>query len=147
MFQSLKKKCLISYYLPQIIFLIVTILKELKLIKIKLRLSLSHLREHKFKDSFQDKINSLCNCGQDIEPFTYFLLHCPFFINERRTRLSTIRSLESKLLDCTNYDLTQTLVFSNTSQTSRNNFKTIMHWLIISYRVMDLTKHFFKRIH
>ena len=48
----------------------------------RLRLSLSHLREHKFKDSFQDTINPLCNCGQDIESPTHFFLHCPFFINE-----------------------------------------------------------------
>ena len=39
---------------------------------IKLRLSLSHLREHKFKHSFQDTINPLCNCGQDIESSTHF---------------------------------------------------------------------------
>ena len=39
---------------------------------IKLRLSLSHLREHKFKHSFQDTINLLCNCGEDIESSTHF---------------------------------------------------------------------------
>ena len=32
-----------------------------------LRLGLSHLREHKFKDSFQDTINPLCSCCLDIE--------------------------------------------------------------------------------
>ena len=74
-----------------------------------------HLREHKFKHSFQDAINPLCNCGQDNESSAHFFLHCLFFINERRTLLSTIRSLDSKLLDCTDYDLTQTLLFGNTS--------------------------------
>ena len=87
----------------------------------RLRLGLSHLREH----SFQDTINPLSNCGQDIESATHFFLHCPFFINERRTLLSTIRSLDSKLLHCTDYDLTQTLHFGSTSQTSSNNFKII----------------------
>ena len=98
--------------------------KGIKLIT-RLRLGLSHLREHKFKHSFQDTINPLCNCGQDIESSTHFFLHCPFFINERRTLLSTIRSLDNKLLDCTDYDLTQTLLFGNTSQISSNNFKII----------------------
>ena len=68
--------------------------KGIKLIT-RLRLGLSHLREHKFKHSFQDTINPLCNCGQNIESSTHFFLHCPFFINERRTLLSTIRSLDS----------------------------------------------------
>ena len=98
--------------------------KGIKLIT-RLRLGLSHLREHKFKHSFQDTLNPLCNCGQDIESTTHFFLHCPFFINERRTLLSTIRSLDSKLLDFTDYDLTQTLLFGNTSQTSSSNFKII----------------------
>ena len=92
-------------------------------------------------NSFQDTLNPLCNCGQDIESITHFFLHCPFF---RRTLLSTIRSPDSKLLDFTDYDLTQTLLFGNTSQTSSNNFKIINASLIISYRVRDLMNHFFK---
>ena len=72
--------------------------KGIKLIT-RLRLGLSHLREHKFKYSFQDTLNPLCNCGQDIESATHFSLHCSFFINERHTLLSTIRGLDSKLLD------------------------------------------------
>ena len=79
--------------------------KGIKLIT-RFKLGLSHLREHKFRHSFQGTINPLCNCGQDIESSTKFFLYCPFFINERRTLLSTIRSLDSQLLDCTDYDLT-----------------------------------------
>ena len=84
-----------------------------------------HLREHKFKHSFQDAINPLCNCGQDNKSSAHFFLHCLFFINERCTLLSTIHRLDSKLLDCTDYDLTQKLLFGNTSQISSNNFKII----------------------
>ena len=91
----------------------------------RLRLGLSHLREHKFKHSFQDTLNPLCNCGEDIESATHFFLHCPFFINERHTLLRTIRSLDNKLLHFTDYDLTPTLLFGNTSQTSSNNFEII----------------------
>ena len=89
----------------------------------RIRLGLSHIRENKFKHSFQDTINPLCNCGQDIESSTKFFLHFPFFINERRILLTTVRSLDSKLLDCTDYDLTQTLIFGNTSQISSKNFQ------------------------
>ena len=99
----------------------------------RLRLGLSHLRKHKLKHSFQDAINPLCNCGQNIESATYFFLHCLFFIKEGRTLRNTIRSLDSKLLDCTDYDLTQTLLFGHTSQTSSNNFKSLTHrlWLYL----------------
>ena len=102
--------------------------KGVKLIT-RLRLGLSHLREHKLKHSFQDTINPLCKCGQDIESSNHFFLHCPFFINERRTLLNTKCSLDSNLLDCTDYDLTQTLLFGNISQVSSNNFKIINAWI------------------
>ena len=36
--------------------------KGIKLIT-RLRLGLSHLREHKFKHSFQDSLNPFCSCG------------------------------------------------------------------------------------
>ena len=50
-----------------------------------LRLGLSHLREHKFKHSFQDSLNPICSCGNDIETSAHYLLHCPNFSNERST--------------------------------------------------------------
>ena len=40
----------------------------------KSRLGLSHFREHKFKHSFQDTLNPICSCGNDIE--TSELISC-----------------------------------------------------------------------
>ena len=81
----------------------------------RLRLGLSHLREHKFKHSFQDTINPLCSCGLDIESTEHFLLHCPQFVNERRTLLGTIGNTNYKSLENTDSNLTQTLLLGNTS--------------------------------
>ena len=39
--------------------------------------------------------------------------------------VTNIRSLSSELLDCIDYNLTQTLLFDSPSQTSSNNFKII----------------------
>ena len=44
-----------------------------------IRLGLNHLREHKFKLSFQDKLNPICVCGSDIETPCYNLISCPIF--------------------------------------------------------------------
>ena len=41
-----------------------------------LRLSHSHLHEHKFKHCFLDTSNPLCECGKDIESTMHFFLHC-----------------------------------------------------------------------
>ena len=49
-----------------------------------LRLGLSHLRFHKFKHSFQDTFNPICNRGT-VETTIHYLLLCPNFSNERLT--------------------------------------------------------------
>ena len=59
----------------------------LKLIRTKqlrrLRDGLSRLREHKFKHSFQDTLNAICNCGEDIETSSHYLLHTPDYLEKR----------------------------------------------------------------
>ena len=81
----------------------------------RLRLGLSHLREHKFKNGFEETLNPLCSCGNDVDSTEHFLLHCPRFVNERRTLLSTLGNFNCSLLENTNKVLTQTLLFGNTS--------------------------------
>ena len=46
----------------------------------RLRLGLSHLRQTKFKHSFQDSLNPFCRCDLDIESTARLLLHCPTYI-------------------------------------------------------------------
>ena len=48
---------------------------DLKLLTI---LRLSHLRYHKFRYNFQDSINPICDCGQEIETTT----HSHMFYND-----------------------------------------------------------------
>ena len=33
----------------------------------RMRLGLSHLADHKFRHNFQDYLNLICSCGQEIE--------------------------------------------------------------------------------
>ena len=81
----------------------------------RLRLGLSHLREHKFKHSFQDSLNPLCKCGAEVESTAHFLLHCPIYNNDRSSLLSTIRNIDCKLLEITDSSLTHTLLYGNPS--------------------------------
>ena len=80
----------------------------------RLRLGMSHLREHKFKHNFQDCLNPICSCGLDIESTSHFLLHCPSFNVERYTLLSTLNKIDCKLLELTKSSLSQTLLYGNT---------------------------------
>ena len=40
----------------------------------RIRLGLSHLADHKFRQNCQDCVNPVCSCGQEIETSTHFLL-------------------------------------------------------------------------
>ena len=91
----------------------------------RILLGLSHLREHKFKHSFQDSINPICNCGNDVESAIHFFLHCALYSNERCTLLNSLSKIDHKLLDSTDTSLTQILLFGNSSFTTKDNTEII----------------------
>ena len=77
------------------------------------RLGLSHLREHKFKLSFRDSLNSICSCGNDIETSAHFLLRCPNFSIERSTFLNIIGSIDRNILARGDPQVTETLLYGD----------------------------------
>ena len=55
-----------------------------------MRVDLSNLCKHKFKHSFQDTLNPICSCGEDIETTSHYLLHCPDYLQQRMPLLNTV---------------------------------------------------------
>ena len=88
-------------------------------------IGLSHLREHKFKHSFQDTLNPICNCGNDFESAIHFFLHCSLYSNERRTLLNSLVNIDNTPLDNTDLSLRQILLFGNTTFNAIKNTKMI----------------------
>lgn len=64
----------------------------------RVRLGLSHLREHRFKHSFLDSLNPIYSYGSDTEYTCQHLLHCPTFVNERATLLDTLPDINVVIL-------------------------------------------------
>ena len=62
-------------------------------------LGIYHLREHKFKHDFQDTLNPLYICGNDVKSTEHFLLHCLQFVNERNILLSTLGNFNYRFLE------------------------------------------------
>ena len=88
-----------------------------------LRLGLSHLREQKFKHGFQDSLNPICSCGKDIETSAHLLLHCPHYFNE--TFLKTIRNIHRILFDNNALQVTETLLYGDSSLDDKSNTLTL----------------------
>ena len=64
----------------------------------RIRLGLSHLDDHKFMHNFQDCVNPTCNCGQEIETSTHFLLHCSNYHCTRQTLFKKLTNSFNKLI-------------------------------------------------
>ena len=82
---------------------------------------LSHFREHKFKHSFQDTLNLICNCGEDIETTSHYLLHCPDYLHERKTLLNTVSCIVPNIFDFNNDQLTEILLYGKEDLDNINN--------------------------
>ena len=96
----------------------------------RLRLGLSQLSEHKFKHSFQDCLNFLCFCGNDVEASSHFLLHCPTYSNERMTFRNKIKN-KNVILELSNTIMTKTFLFGDCRNT------LILNSIVIATKKFD----------
>ena len=95
-------------------------LKGIKLIT-RLRLDLSHLRKHKFRLNFQDTLNPIWSCGDDIETTIHYLLHCSNYSDEGRTFLEGLQSIGEKIHDKSDSQITELLLFGVSSNNDASN--------------------------
>ena len=95
--------------------------KGIKLLS-RLRLGLSHLREHKFKHSFQDSLNPFCNCGEgEVKTSSHHLFHCSNYSEERLALLSTIKNIDMSILQQSDSKFSSILLFGDTSFDNNKN--------------------------
>ena len=88
----------------------------------RLRLGLSHLREHKFKHSFQDSLNPFCSCGKgEVETSSHYLLHCSNYSEERLALLNTIKNIDMSILQQSDSKFSSVLLFGDTSFDNNKN--------------------------
>ena len=59
----------------------------------RLQLGLSHLRDHKFKYSFQDCLNPICSCGTEVETTAPYLFQPPNYLYEKKISFGQQRSI------------------------------------------------------
>ena len=88
----------------------------------RLRLGLSHLREHKFKQSFQDSLNPFCGRRKgEVETSSHYLVHCSNYSEIRLALLNTIRNIYMSILQLSYSKFTSVLRFGNTSFDNNKN--------------------------
>ena len=62
----------------------------------RLRMGVSLLLDHKFRHKFQDALNAICSCADDIKTSIHYLLHRPNYFDERRTLWDKLQRKHSR---------------------------------------------------
>ena len=87
----------------------------------RLRLRLSHLREHKFRHHFEDTCDPFCSCRTNsIETTQHFLLHCPIYSRHHKNLIDNLHQRDIHILPYNVSHLTNILLYGN----SNFNFST-----------------------
>ena len=84
----------------------------------RLRVGQSYLCEHKFKHSFQDTLNPICDCSEDIETASHYLLHYPDYSHEKKNLLNTVSCIVPNIF---NDQLTEILLYGKEDSDNINN--------------------------
>ena len=87
----------------------------------RLRVGLSHLREHKFRLNFQESLDPFCNCGWHVETTTHLFLHCSNYPNQKTTLFEKIINTKRSLLNQNNSIIVETLLFGSNGLNDEEN--------------------------
>ena len=74
-----------------------------------------------FKHGFQNSLNPICNCGNNIETTAHFLLHGPHYSNKRSIFLNTIRNINRNIFDKNDLQITEPLLYGDSSLEDKSN--------------------------
>ena len=97
----------------------------------RLRVDLSHLREHKFNHNFRDTINPLCPCNFEIESIPHFFLRCLFFDNERTILMNELLKIDPDIHLFDEISKSNLLLYGNNKYSRETN--TMILNLTIEY--------------
>ena len=100
----------------------------------RLSLGFSHLREHKFKHNFQDRLNPLCCYSIEVEPTSHYFLRCHFFDALWAALMNDLRNIDSDLPTLRDENLTNILLYTYYMviryMLTKENQITLMHVIL-----------------
>ena len=91
----------------------------------RLRLGLSHLNEHRFRQNFQDCLNPLCSCSLEVESTTHFFLHCHHSNQFQQTLLDSVKKIVNDISILADYALVNLLLYGSQNYNFEENSKII----------------------
>ena len=100
----------------------------------RIRIGLSHLADQKFRHNFQDCINPVCSCSQEIETSTHFLLLCSHYHCARQTLFEKVKKIDSSILKQNDQVVTKFLLFGDEELNSTQKKSILPSTIPIGYQ-------------
>ena len=95
-------------------------LNGIKLIT-KLRLGFSHFLEKNLIHNFQNTLNLICSCGDDIETTAHYLLYCANYLDKRRTLSQKLQCIRENIPDKNDFKISELLLLGVSSNNNTSN--------------------------
>ena len=112
----------------------------------RLRVNLSHLREHKFHHNFLDTLNPLCSCSLEIESTSHYLLRCRFYTYIRRALLDNITNLIGDISNFSDDKLMNLLLYGDNIHSVEVNSGILKYTLIFYNHPKGLMVHYYYKL-
>ena len=103
----------------------------------RLRVSLNHLKGHRFSYNFQNCVYPLCLCSLEVESTIYFFLHCCNYSNLRYTMSNTVKKGYSNTASLSESELVDLSKFGSStfiSEENANLLKASIKYIVNSER-------------
>ena len=91
----------------------------------RLRLGLRYRNDHKFNRNFRNCINPVCLCSISVENNVHFFLHCHHCSLQRQTLMNNIKSIDKDIINATDSDLVNILLFGSSKYQYHINSKIL----------------------
>ena len=106
----------------------------------RLKLGLSHLREHKFRHNFEGTLNPLCCCSIEDETTLHFFLRCQIFNDIRQILMNDLISIDRSLPSLSQDKLVSILLYGSDAFDNKKNRKILIctiRFIKDSHRFVD----------
>ena len=104
----------------------------------RLRVGLSHLREHRFRHNFAIIEDPFCTCRTNsIETTEHYLMHCPNFSSHRQTLFNNLHNIGLSPIPFSSGHFTKILLYGDSNFSKELNqliLKSVFEFLITSKR-------------
>ena len=91
----------------------------------RLKLGLSHLNEHKFRNNSQDCLNPLCSCSLEVKKTNHYFLLCHYYNDICKTLLDTVKEITNKCLSDFSNETSVNLLYRNSIYRLEENKEVI----------------------